>query len=93
MPIKIYEEESYREIEFLCVNKWDLPSQFEELKNWLKSNEATLKKGKYVADIGFDINQNATGGGGVLEADTMNKLSSLGISLYFSEYPNSIPNE
>jgi len=53
------------------------------------------KKGKnlnpsnYVADIGFDIRKNATGGGGTLSSNSMKIMGVIGMNVYFSEYPSS----
>lgn len=48
----------------------------------------TLEPNKYVADIGFDIRKDATGGGGVLNSESMAIMRKIGMDVYFSEYPS-----
>ncbi len=90
MPINIYREKTSEKIDWLCDDIWDLPSQIEVLQSWLKENKFKLTKDKYVADIGFDIRKDATGGGGVLDSESMKIMGDIGIDLYLSEYPGSI---
>ncbi len=88
MPINIYEKETIKEIAYLSDDKWDLPNQITDLEEWLGKTD--IPAGNYIADIGFDIRPNASGGGAVLELNTLKKLYELGIEIYLSEYPNSI---
>jgi len=53
----------------------------------LRKNKAKIKKGKFIADVGFEIRKNARGGGTSLSPKMMRTMSDLGISLYLSEYP------
>jgi hypothetical protein len=88
MPINIYSQDpaDTDTIAWLCDDEWDLPGQVYELERWLKINQQTLFKGKYVADIGFQIRKDATGGGGVISTEMIRILNDLGMEIYLSEY-------
>ena len=86
MPINIYEFKTKDVIKYLCEETWSLPNQVEELETWLIENYKKIPKGEYVADIGFEIRKNASGGGAVLSKETMKIIVELGIDLYLSEY-------
>ncbi|PSR56127.1 hypothetical protein AHMF7605_22780 [Adhaeribacter arboris] len=90
MPINIYNEANYESIDFLCDDVWDLPNQIDSLENWLRIEGKNLPKGSYVADMGFDIRKDASGGGGVLNAESMKIMGEIGMNVYFSEYPGLI---
>ncbi|MBB5037320.1 hypothetical protein [Prosthecobacter dejongeii] len=86
MPINIYSEDSPTEkIDQLCDDIWNLPQQVNTLEKWLAASELKLKSGKYVADIGFMIRRNATGGGAAIAPEMMRSMADLGMSLYLSE--------
>jgi hypothetical protein len=88
MPINIYDKEhqDLDPIAWLCDDEWELPGQVDELERWLKANQQTLSRGKYVADIGFQIRPDATGGGGVISTEMIRILNDLGMEIYLSEY-------
>ncbi|MEL6440743.1 MAG: hypothetical protein AAFQ80_15995 [Cyanobacteria bacterium J06621_8] len=65
---------------------WDLPSQIYKLEQWLETNIGKLNKGSYVADIGFTVREDATGGGAVLNRKMILMLHQIGMEIYFSEY-------
>lgn len=88
MPINIYIEETRENLDRLCDDIWDLPDQIAALETWLENKEKSLNPNKYVADIGFDIRKDATGGGGVLSSKSMKIMGTIGMDVYFSEYPN-----
>ena len=87
MPINIYNDINNDKIEYLCEDIWDLPTQISELEKWLAEKGKELPMGKYVADIGFDIRKNASGGGGIINTKMINIMSGIGIEVYLSEYP------
>ena len=89
MPINIYDQESNDQIAWLCDEIWELPIQLAELEQWLKKNVKGLPVRNYVADIGFDIRKEATGGGGTLSAASMKLMADIGMQVFFSEYPNA----
>ncbi len=89
MPINIYIYKTWEELDWLCDEIWDLPTQIEALESWLVSKGKKLSPNKYVADIGFDINKNSTGGGGVLNSKSMGIMARIGMDIYFSEYHSS----
>ena len=86
MPINIYNEINNEKIEYLCEDVWDLSTQIYELEKWLTEKGKELPIGKYVADIGFDIRKNASGGGGIINTKMINIMSKIGIEVYLSEY-------
>jgi len=86
MSINIYKEENFETIKYLSENDWELPTQMDELEKWLEKDGKNLPKGKYVADIGFTIRKDASGGGGVLNSKMIKTLNEIGMEIYFSEY-------
>jgi len=89
MPINIYKETDREELEYLCEEIWDLPTQIDTLETWLISKGKTLETSNYVADIGFDIRKDATGGGAVLNSKSMAIMGKIGMDIFFSEYPSA----
>jgi hypothetical protein len=88
MPINIYEANSFETIAVISDTDWDLPTQIDELEKWLNKKGKNLQKGKYIADIGFDIRKDASGGGAVISSNMIKILSKIGMEIYLSEYPN-----
>lgn len=87
MPINIYIADSGEKLDWLCDEVLDLPTQIDALETWLSQKGKDLKPNKYVADIGFNIRKDATGGGGVLNSKSMLIMGKIGMDVYFSEYP------
>lgn len=91
MPINIYEDtDNYKSIDYLCEGIWELPGQVYALEEWLKNQGRLLPKGSYVADIGFDIRKDASGGGAALTPEMMKIMGEIGMHLFLSEYPDTI---
>ena len=74
-------------MDWLCDGDWKLPTQIKYLEEWLVSSGKNLVPGAYVADIGFSPREEAFGGGGVLTHESMAIMVSIGMNLFFSEYP------
>ena len=89
MPINIYIEDSGEKLEWLSDEDWDLPTQIDVLETWLMNKGKNLEPSKYVADIGFDIRKDASGGGAVLNSESMKIMGKIGMDIYFSEYPSA----
>jgi len=89
MPINIYNRTSDEQLDWLCDDVWDLPNQIDTLEKWLKSKGANFAKSSYVADIGFNIRKEATGGGAVLSSESMKIMGDIGMDIFLSEYPNT----
>ena len=89
MPISIYNSINDDKIKYLSANIWDLPSQILALQEWLEKEGTKLEKGKYVADIGFDVRKDATGGGGIINSKMIAILAEIGMEIYLSEYPEN----
>lgn len=64
-----------------------LPTQINALEIWLDKKGVDLEPSKYVADIGFDISKDSTGGGAVLNSKSMAIMGNIGMDVFFSEYP------
>lgn len=92
MPINIYrvtpEGQKNERIAWLCDGNWRLPDQAEALEAWLLEHCGTLKPDEYVADIGFAIREDASGGGAAILPEMMRTMADLGMSLFLSEYPS-----
>ena len=91
MPINIYNQTNHEKLDWLCDDVWDLPNQIATLEKWVKTKGILLSKSSYVADIGFDIRKDASGGGAVLNSETMKIMSDIGMDIFLSEYPNAQP--
>jgi hypothetical protein len=76
-------------IAWLCDGNWRLPDQAEALKAWLAEHSAGLKPADYVADIGFKLREDASGGGAAISPEMMRTMAELGMSLFLSEYSST----
>lgn len=65
---------------------WDLSSQIDELERWLIDHREDLDKGSYVADIGFTVRKDASGGGAAMSKNLIAMLHEVGMEVYLSEY-------
>jgi hypothetical protein len=90
MPVYIYKDDWDR-IGECALGEWELPSQINELEQWLKANHHSLSKGKYFVDIGFQVRKGATGGGGVISIEMIQILNDIGMEIYLSEYNSPVP--
>ena len=87
MAINIYTRDTYESIDFLCDDDWELPSQIDALKEWLITKGVLFPEASYVADIGFSMRKDSSGGGGaVITTEMMEMLNKIGIEIYLSEY-------
>ena len=90
MPVNIYRsldsDGENEPVDYLCKDDWELPTQVDALERWLSSSRANLSLGSYVADIGFSVREEATGGGGVFTIAMLTKLLEIGMEIYLSEY-------
>jgi hypothetical protein len=87
MPINIYSKDTPRKLAYLCDENWRLPDQVDTLESWLNENRAKIERGHYVADIGFTLREDASGGGAAISPEMMRTMTDLGMSLFLSEYP------
>lgn len=87
MPINIYKTNDGRDqIAWLCDDNWDISFQISELEKWLIENENLIEPAGYVADVGFEVRKEATGGGAVVSVVMMRIMADLGMELFLSEY-------
>ncbi len=75
-------------LNWLCDEEWELSAQITHLEKWLESTGKNFAPGNYVAGIGFCPREGACGGGGVLRHQSMAIMASIGMNLFFSEYPS-----
>ncbi len=87
MPINIYSVDSGERIAWLSEDNWTLPKQMGTLETWLRNHGKNVAPGSYVADIGFSIRKDASGGGAVLKPESMSIMGEIGMEVHFSEYP------
>jgi hypothetical protein len=88
MPVNIYaDDDSKTEVAWLCDDNWDLATQVSALEAWLQESKAKISPARYIADIGFSVRPDATGGGAAIAPEMMRCMADLGISLFLSEYP------
>ena len=89
MPIKIYAKDNPRdEVAWLCAGDWSLARQVSALEAWLRDGGKKLLGGQYIADIGFTMRSDASGGGAAMSPETLRAMADLGIWLFLSEYPS-----
>ena len=87
MPVNIYsKDDPHDRLAWLCDKDWNLPTQVCALEEWLSKNKVGIKSGRYIADIGFCVREDAAGGGSVISPDMMRTMAELGMSLFLSEY-------
>lgn len=87
MPIIIYPKKSPSEkLACLCDDCWELPEQIPALEMWLSNNKKKVEPGEYVADIGFMLRDDASGGGTAVSPESMRTMAELGMWLFLSEY-------
>ena len=66
---------------------WRLPDQVEVLEEWLRENASGIVAGRYVADIGFTLREDTSGGGAAISPEMVRTMAECGMSLFLSEYP------
>lgn len=86
MPVDIYNDETNEKLDFICADDWELPKQVYALELWLNENCKKLKPSQYIADIGYSVRSDASGGGAVVTTRAMKQMVSIGMELYLSEY-------
>ncbi|MEQ1764330.1 MAG: hypothetical protein ABL984_14460 [Pyrinomonadaceae bacterium] len=92
MPINIYRDvDEKQEVAWLCDDSWELPVQIDALSSWIGQQASELNDGPYVADIGFSVRSEASGGGAVLEPGIMKLLAEADVSIFLSEYAGDRP--
>jgi hypothetical protein len=88
MPVRIYRFADIRDkVAYICRDSWDLDEQLWKLHEWVKRNKGKLKGDHFVADIGYAMRKDATGGGHALTKKEMLDYVEFGMDIYFSQYP------
>jgi len=71
----------------LAPDSWDLRHQFKIFEEWLVENNGTLEPAdNWIADIGFKVRLDATGGGPIVSTKLMALCISNRVELFLSEY-------
>ena len=71
----------------LASESWDLREQFKILESWLIEVDGILEDAdSWIADIGFTIRLDATGGGPILSSSLMRLCLQNNVEIYLSEY-------
>lgn len=71
----------------LGPEEWDLGSLFELLVGWLSENDGKLEEAdSWIADIGFNVRLDASGGGPIISSDVMDLCRRNKVEIYLSEY-------
>lgn len=66
---------------------WDLRTQIEALEEWLTANPDELDSAsRWVADVGFTVRPDATGGGPPISCKLMQMCVASSLEIYLSEY-------
>lgn len=66
---------------------WDLRTQIEALEEWMVVNGGSLDTNyEWVADVGFTVRLDATGGGPPLTKRLMQACVDANLEIYLSEY-------
>ena len=88
MPVIIRRIVDDRFKNFAEVNdSWDLRTQVEALEEWMDKNAESLAiSSKWVADIGFAVRLDATGGGPPISLKLMQSCVARNLEIYLSEY-------
>lgn len=90
MPIHLYTEKDRTSLKELHIEEWDLPTQLDKLEQWVLANRSLLINGPYVADVGFMVRKETSGGGAVLSPEAMKVMADVKMSIYFSEYAGQV---
>lgn len=76
--------EKYAEI---ASNSWDLRTEIEALEEWLIANARSLDTSfEWIADVGFTVRLDATGGGPPLTKRLMRACLDSNLEIFLSEY-------
>lgn len=83
---KIVGEESTNHV-LLAPDDWDLRRQVEVFESWLRESNGNLEPAdRWVADIGFNVRVDASGGGPIISSELMQLCLDNRIEIYLSEY-------
>ena len=71
----------------VAAGEWDLRKQIEALEQWLLAHGSELDTlSQWVADVGFTVRPNATGGGPPIGRKLMQMCVASNLEIYLSEY-------
>lgn len=71
----------------IAGDSWDLRTQIEALEEWLSANPNELDPSSpWVADVGFAVRLDATGGGPPITRKLMEMCVGSNLEIYLSEY-------
>ena len=71
----------------LGPDEWDLRAQVDLLADWLRENDGKLEPADgWVADIGFNVRIDASGGGPIISSEMMELCLRNNVEIFLSEY-------
>jgi hypothetical protein len=71
----------------IAGDAWDLRTQIEALEEWLSAHPIELdRSNQWVADVGFTVRLDATGGGPPISLNLMKMCVDSNLEIYLSEY-------
>lgn len=69
------------------ADSWDLRTQIDVLEEWMGANPNELDPAsQWVADVGFTVRFDATGGGPPISRKLMKMCAASNLEIYLSEY-------
>jgi len=75
----------------VAVDEWRLREQVEALEVWLQEHVGELDpEHEWVADIGFSVRKDATGGGPPITRALMRLCLAANLEIYLSEYADTV---
>ena len=71
----------------LAAGEWKLTPQVDALREWLTEHHRELdREHEWIADIGFELRNDATGGGPVISVAMMKLCVECRMDIFLSEY-------
>ena len=84
-------EDRYENLVELAPGTWRLREQVEALEKWLDGHRQELDPAQcWVADIGFGVRKDATGGGPPISRRLMQMCLEANLVIFLSEYPGEV---
>ncbi len=69
------------------TDSWDLRTQIEALEAWMAKNSDQLDPAsRWIADVGFTVRLDATGGGPPISRELMKMCVASNLEIWLSEY-------
>ena len=89
MPVVIRQivEDGTKNHSDVAADSWDLRTQIEALEEWLSDSPGQLDPSyRWIADVGFTVRMDATGGGPPISRKLMEMSVASNLEIWLSEY-------